>query len=156
MSGTPAASKSDPKGKPAPHIPVAALKRFANELETDATTNKFLQVNRERVSDFIDKKPQNVKGGSMPSRTGRTYNVPGILDYDKMNAADPSSMIQLQHLPEFQSSLGARSRFGEGDGSFFDQWLNSDIAKTKHLFDKDGFPLMRYAGPLRTLQLDVT
>lgn len=140
------ASKNDPnKSKPAINIPVAALKRFANDLEGDVPANKFLQLNRDRVSDFISKKNGKSGDDGTPKRAGRTYKIPGINDYsDSVGSPQAKPIIHLQQLPEFQPSLGPRSRFGEGDGSFFDQWLNSDIAKTKHLFDKDGFPLMRY------------
>jgi hypothetical protein len=127
---------------PTIHVPVAALRRFANDLESDVAATKFLQVNRERVNEFIDKKPQGFSKGSTV-KAGRTLVVPGVLDYSKMNPDAPTPIIQLQRVPEFQPSLGPRSRFGEGDGSFFDQWLNSDIAKSKHLFDKDGFPVLR-------------
>jgi hypothetical protein len=129
--------------KSAPGIPVAALKRFANDLEAEIPSNKFLQVNRERVSDFINKKPEQEKKAASKARASRTYQVPGICDYKSLNEPSPAPLIHLQSLPEFHPSLGARSRFGEGDGSFFDQWLNSDVSKTKHLFDKNGFPLMR-------------
>jgi hypothetical protein len=132
--------------KPGPGIPVAALKRFANDLEAEIPNNKFLQVNRERVSDFINKKPEQEKKAASKARASRTYQVPGICDYKSLNEPTPAPLIHLQSLPEFHPSLGARSRFGEGDGSFFDQWLNSDVSKTKHLFDKNGFPLMRFGG----------
>lgn len=142
----PATKVDQSKSKPANNIPVAALKRFANDLEGEVRTNKFLQLNRERVSDFISKKNDKNSDESTPKRGGRTYKIPGINDYSNPPVSPQAKpIIHLQQLPEFQPSLGPRSRFGEGDGSFFDQWLNSDIAKTKFLFDKDGFPLMRYS-----------
>lgn len=124
-------------------IPVAALKRFADDLESDQPTNKFLQINRERVSEFINKKPEDHKTRTSSVKPKRSYQTPGVFDYGKAIDASSDMLIQLQSLAEFQPSLGARSRFGDGDGSFFDQWLNSDVAKSKHLFDKDGFPIMR-------------
>ena len=139
--------KEDPKNKASIHIPVAALKRFANDLESEVASNKFLQINRDRVSDFIDKKPHKPSSeiGSSKSTATRAFHIPGIVDYGELNSPPKKPMIQLQRLPEFDHNLGSRSRFGEGDGSFFDKWLNSDIAKTKHLVDKDGFPVLRYA-----------
>lgn len=50
------------------------------------------------------------------------------------------SNITLQNIPEFQKSLGHRSRFGDGDGSFFDKWLNSDSTKRGFEFDLSGLP----------------
>jgi hypothetical protein len=126
-------------------LPAAALKRFAKDLEADLPSNKFLQINRDRVSDFINKKAEQENNEVVQASKKSSLSIPGICDYGNMNDPPPKPLIQLQSLPEFQTSLGARSRFGEGDGSFFDQWLNSDILRTKHLYDKDGFPVMRYA-----------
>lgn len=142
--------KEDPKNKSSIHIPVAALKRFANDLESDAASNKFLQINRDRVSEFIDKKPHKPSGEANNGKVGvtRTFHVPGINDYSDLSSPSKKPMIQLQNRPEFDHALGSRSRFGEGDGSFFDKWLNADIAKTKHLVDKDGFPVLRFKGQI--------
>lgn len=144
------AKKEDAKNKSSIHIPVAALKRFANDLESEVASNKFLQINRDRVTEFIDKKPQKPLGESSSGRTTvtRTFHVPGINDYEDLSSPPIKPMIQLQNRPEFDHALGARSRFGEGDGSFFDKWLNADIAKTKHLVDKDGFPVLRFKGQI--------
>lgn len=143
--------KEDGKTKPSIHIPVAALKRFANDLESEVASNKFLQINRDRVSEFIEKKPHKPAGeagtGGHPS-INRNLHIPGIVDYGELNSPAKRLMIQLQSRPEFDHALGARSRFGEGDGSFFDKWLNSDIAKTKHLVDKDGFPVLKFKGQI--------
>lgn len=125
-------------------LPVAALRRFANDLEGEVPSNKFLQINRDRVSEFINKKSEQEKQGSTRSMQKFSSPIPGICDYGSVNDPPRRPLLQLQSLPEFQPSLGMRSRFGEGDGSFFDQWLNSDIIKTKHLYDKDGFPVMKY------------
>jgi hypothetical protein len=123
------------------YIPAAALKRFADELgHGDAKANKFLQVNRERVHNFIEK-PYNYVNPRQSDKNKSTH-VAGINNYD-FHDQSTNSFIHLQKQPEFQSSLGPRSRFGEGDGSFFDRWLNSDTASSKHLYDKDGFPIMR-------------
>ena len=148
MSGSSSLDKTKKKlaaaTKPKPtYIPVAALSRFATELETDAASNKFLQINRERVHEFIERPPADYGSGRSP-RSGKytkDTTVSGIYDYSEV--AQKKSLLPLQNVPEFKSSLGPRSRFGEGDGSFFDKWLNSDVAKTKNLFDKDGFPIMR-------------
>mgnify|MGYP003709195413 CR=1 FL=1 len=130
-------------GRSTAGIPTAALRRFANDLESEVPASKFLQVNRDRVSDFINRKEEQDKSDLAKARAQRTIKVPGICDYDSINKPSTMPLIQLQSLPEFQPSLGARSRFGEGDGSFFDQWLNADTAKSKHMYDKDGFPVMK-------------
>lgn len=127
------------------YIPAAALKRFADELGSgDAMSNKFLQINKDRVNSFIEKPSRptgNMKSDISPAK--RTL-VPGIHEYDFTNQ-NTSTFLHLQKMPEFQSSLGARSRFGEGDGSFFDRWLNADTVTSKYLYDKDGFPIMRFS-----------
>ncbi len=125
-------------------IPAAALKRFANELDREGS-NKFLQINRERVNEFIDKGPTDVSPSPKHNKNApekRRLHIAGINDYDT-NVADHSTFLHLQNAAEFQPGLGSRSRFGEGDGSFFDQWLNSDVVKSKHVVDKDGLPLMK-------------
>eukprot|EP01031_Cornospumella_fuschlensis_P051106 gene51106-62495_t len=100
-----------------PHyIPAAALKRFADDLGNESSTNKFLQINRERVNTFIDKP---FKDGSPFSKLfakadAAKTTVAGINSYDFDSATSPK-FIQLQNEPVFQSSLGARSRFGDGD-----------------------------------------
>jgi hypothetical protein len=147
------ASKTGVQGaearEPSAQIPIAALKRFAHDLEEDPQAKKFLQLNMGRVNQFVETKPLVLKHhGQKPGNVARTLRVPGTWDYTDMNSpaySDKNTILQLQNIPEFQKSLGARSRFGEGDGSFFDQWLNSDVTKTKHLYDKDGFPLMKYS-----------
>ncbi len=136
---------------PAPHhdarrqtfIPAAALKRFANELDRDGPiSNKFLQINRERVNGFIGKNEQTeVQSRSRTNPDKKKYTVPGVNQY-VANDEKPT-FLHLQNTAEFQPGLGTRSRFGEGDGSFFDQWLNSDVVKSKHVVDKDGLPVMK-------------
>lgn len=122
-------------------IPAAALKRFADDLGKDGPSNKFLQINRERVHNFIEK-PIEFKSYQKAPTSHRKIVIAGINKYDFENENN-KNFIELQKLPEFQSTLGVRSRFGEGDGSFFDRWLNSDLTSSKYLCDKDGFPLMR-------------
>jgi hypothetical protein len=152
------------------YIPAAALKRFADALESDNNSTRFLQVNRDRVQSFVNRQPQpaaykhdtaasqhSASGATSVSTTRpstsvekpivntnnsnntfqhkhRNVVIPGIFDYtvalnaktDNSTSAvssslayDTSSFLQLQDLPEFNNALGPRSRFGEGDGSFF-------------------------------------
>ncbi len=138
-----ASSSSNHDSRKTTYIPAAALKRFANDLEREGSSNKFLDINRERVNDFIEKGPTDIgTGKSSGAKSGfSTRNVAGINNYEAKSV--DKSFLHLQNNAEFQNGLGSRSRFGEGDGSFFDQWLNSDVVKSKHVVDKDGLPLMK-------------
>lgn len=127
------------------YIPAAALKRFADDLGNDSTTNKFLELNRDRVQQFIEK-PTNQPSASFqsPSTANRKTRIAGINNYNfEVSRVETSSFLHLQSKPEFQSSLGAKSRFGDGDGSFFDRWLTSDVATSKQLLDQHGLPAMK-------------
>jgi hypothetical protein len=128
-----------------PHyIPAAALKRFADDLGNESSTNKFLQINRERVNSFIEKPfaDKLPSSSTATNKAKRKTQVVGVNDYNLSNE-ETNSFIHLQNLPEFQGSLGIRSRFGDGDGSFFDKWLNSDAMTSRHVLDKDGLPVMK-------------
>eukprot|EP01033_Poteriospumella_lacustris_P016948 gene16948-12129_t len=193
------------------YIPAAALKRFADALESDSTSTRFLQVNRDRVQSFVNRQPgpaayktdypatsganananASAVGGTAPPTatvTGTTrpststagafdktppntaalpahgassahhhrhrkVHVPGIFDYtaalDPHTPVDPSStaasFLHLQTLPEFNNALGPRSRFGEGDGSFFDRWLNADTLSSRQAVDRHGLPVMQFS-----------
>lgn len=141
---TPKRSEGTLRSKKTAYIPVAALKRFANELESDLDSNKFLQINRDRVNEFIEKNPIAEFERKNELRTPTSpRKVPGVYEYPEKKPTQ--SLLKYQNQPEFQGSLGFRSRFGEGDGSFFDHWLNSDTARSKHLHDKDGLPLMSFS-----------
>lgn len=124
-------------------IPAAALKRFANQLESEGTNNKFLQINRNRVNEFLDKAPEipNTRHAPPKQESRSKIKIPGIHEYPEKTITP--TFLSLQNTAEFQHSLGDRSRFGQGDGSFFDQWLNADVVKSKHVLDKDGLPLMK-------------
>lgn len=136
-------ASSKKQSKPTKQVPTAALKRFAADLAADPN-NKFLQINRERVIQFVDRKSDLLTGDS-DRKAKQASKIPGILDYSFLDSPDKNSIIHLQKLPEFQSSLGIRSRFGEGDGSFFDHWLNCDVQQSNHVVDKDGLPILRFS-----------
>ena len=123
-------------------IPAAALKRFANQLESEGTNNKFLQINRNRVNEFLEKAPEVPHSHQASKQEHRSkLKIPGVHEYP--DRPSHPTFLSLQNVAEFQHSLGDRSRFGQGDGSFFDQWLNADVIKSKHVLDKDGLPLMK-------------
>jgi hypothetical protein len=134
---------SHDKDRTNPHyIPAAALKRFANDLGNEGP-NKFLQINRERVTTFIEKPYTDTKPLKASSlKATRKMHVPGINEYN-LDKEETSSFLHLQNLPCFKPELGARSRFGDGDGSFFDRWLNSDFITSAKVLDKDGLPVMK-------------
>eukprot|EP00981_Chlorochromonas_danica_P015799 scaffold14461_cov250-Ochromonas_danica.AAC.9 len=143
MNGLEKSNSSNPN----PHyVPAAALKRFAEDLVDESSTNhKFLQLNRDRISDFIEKPytdPEFILD-KPPKEKGRTQ-VAGICEYN-FHSPETKSFIHLQKDPTFQPSLGARSRFGDGDGSFFDRWLNNDALTSSKVRDKKGLPTMKFA-----------
>lgn len=126
------------------YIPAAALKRFADDLASESNgTNKFLQINRERINSFIEKPYTDNRFSSGKSKTTpKKTQVAGINEYN-FDRDETQSFISLQNAAPFQASLGVRSRFGDGDGSFFDRWLNSDALTSSRARDKDGLPVMQ-------------
>jgi hypothetical protein len=120
-----------------PH-PTAALKRFSELMKETPAGQRFIQINKDRVSDFLNKPAQfqtnldNIMGKEK-KRGEETQSYPDAL-----------SRLKFQDLPECQRELGVRSRFGDGDGSFFDLWLNSGGAlASKQKFDSAGLPVAR-------------
>jgi len=113
---------------PKVQIPAAALKRFADDLEDNINTstnkNNFLQLNHQRIQEFINKDPlvryikkdnndNNNNSNNINDLSSKTTVVSGILEYPKNIPL--KSIIELQRLPEFNSNLGPKSRFGEGN-----------------------------------------
>lgn len=122
-------------------VPLEALKRFSTELlEGDENSKKNYELNQQRINDFL--KRQINDSNHLPKiekfTTSMHLKYPGLYDYSKANASvagnsNIDSKI-LASAPEYHRSLGARSRFGEGDGSFWDKWINSDVvAKEERL-----------------------
>ena len=143
------------------HHPAAALKRFSQEREGGNTTSaghKMIILNRERVDEFIESRPTTTTLTSRLARIAEAnvhadqpgeggHSLSGTYDYDFDSYTEKKTkpgILHLQKSKEFQDTLGCRSRFGEGDGSFFDHWLNSDLLKSKHANDEDGMPLLKY------------
>lgn len=118
------------KGVPPNVKPVAVLKRFADQLETsnDLAVQRYREVNFKRTDDFINKPMRE----TVPIKDNRVHyeekkiDIPGIFDYNAV-ILKPTVDFHLNE-PEFQSALGPHARFGEGDGSFWDRWINSDPA----------------------------
>jgi len=125
--------------KPPNFVPIAALKRFSENLEKDENPqlNKFALINKERVNNFIAK-PFLDSQKQLENRNSLVGN--DFIGYQ--------TSLSKQNLLECQPALGARSRFGEGDGSFFDLWLTGDIVKTRHLYDENKLPTLKHStGP---------
>lgn len=51
----------------------------------------------------------------------------GIFEYDGPNKYKPS--IADGAVPEYSRSMGPRTRFGDGDGSFWDKWVGAGHEK---------------------------
>lgn len=124
-------------------VPVDALKRFADELqgENNLIGNRFLETNMGRVDAFIHK-PNEVElpplqGAELTQKLAADAKKKEALEsakkisrsrgfYDYSTSPEKSKLVSLQDRPEFDTSLGIRSRFGDGDGGFLDRWLNTD------------------------------
>lgn len=121
--------------------PVLALKRFANDLETSSNPDaaRFKEINRARVDNFIKKPVDDV------SKFHEEYNPPhaphhrsSFYDYSDQTKQEP---VRNLDAPELQRSLGPRSRFGDGDGSFWDKWINTDMPSKGLGVDESGHPI---------------
>ena len=124
-------------------MPADALKRFAEELKDDGNIsgNQFLKLNMGRVDEFI-RKPNEVVlpplvGAQLTAKQEAAKHAKivdatikknmrnrGLFDYS--TSPEKDRMVDLQTRPEFSTSLGTRSRYGDGDGGFLDRWLNTD------------------------------
>lgn len=128
------------RAKKAPLAPPrAALARFAS----DSANQQRVQVNVSRVSNFIDEPLTDELFSTYHKRESKSNKstVPGVNDYAHVEF---KSMLRAQQNPEFSKFLGDRSRFGDGDGSFFDLWLNCDLGRNGRLkYDSFNLPLMK-------------
>lgn len=131
-------------------LPAAALQRFARDLEDNVDSNKFLRLNQERVTEFIEK-PAAIPG-VIDETVNTTKREMKEEENDYLLRRTRNRFLELQSKAEFQKELGTKSRFGEGDGSFFDVWLNSDVIKSKQVKDKDNLPIMTYVEEMRETQ----
>ncbi len=136
-------------------IPLAALKRFADSLAASKDNNglnkdngdTFLDINKRRVMKFIEKPYQEAT-----TTTNSTYTTKSLIIATDINAYNEfkkykPKVLMNQESAEYQKNLGYRSKFGDGDGSFFDKWLNSECGKNKLEFDiKTGLPLSERLG----------
>lgn len=133
-------------------IPTSALRRFADGVEKDTNPDisKFISLNRKRIDDFVEK-PYNTKYCSIRDNKKPVVDelnrdplktIPGLCKYPKF---ENKSALPFQDALEFQTALGPKSRFGDGDGTFFDLWLNGNICRSKHLYDSQGLPLTNHS-----------
>lgn len=99
---------------------------------------RFNEINKNRVQDFV-KKPFDeaplFHTAAHPAKPPPERQ--GFYDYE---VKDNYVGVDSSH-PELQRSLGNRSRFGDGDGSFWDKWVSTE-APTRGLgLDEHGLPV---------------
>ena len=122
--------------------PQAALQRFTDNLNTteNPELKRFNELNRSRVQEFIRKPFDDIPkfhAASHPKETKPTRE--GFYNYD--NLTDHTKVSVQSSCPEFQRSLGNRSRFGDGDGSFWDKWVNAETPSKGLGLDEHGLPV---------------
>lgn len=119
--------------------PTAALKRFVQRLDETSYGQRYLQINKDRVANFLTKsdvEPKEVYNEKLEKKSVKQVEDP----YIPPNYCEG---LKLQQHPEFQKELGVRSRFGDGDGSFFDLWLSSGGEYcSKQKYDSAGLPVV--------------
>jgi hypothetical protein len=121
--------------------PEAALQRFTERLDTtkNPELQRFNEINKNRVQDFIKKPFEDAPALHLAAHPVKDLpKRQGFYDYEEKG--DGYVGVN-SSCPEFQRSLGNRSRFGDGDGSFWDKWVNTE-APTKGLgLDEHGLPI---------------
>jgi len=105
-----------------------ALKKFAENLKSaDLTSRTNYNLNVQRVDDFIHNVQVSAPRSSMLQKSSSVKQLPGCYSYDAV--VSTTKGIQFISPPtEFNSALGNKSRYGEGDGSFWDRWLGTSKA----------------------------
>ena len=110
--------------------PLDALKRFAQDVKNEDPD--YLALNLGRVSEFITKAELDVDARRQESSAALARKLEdrnrkvGVYQYPSPRE-HAKSLALLQNVPESSPLLGARSRFGDGDGSFFDRFVASDM-----------------------------
>lgn len=137
--------------------PRPALKKFAEGLKSnDLTGRTNFDLNVQRVDEFI--KNMHVTGakGSTRQKSSSHKQLPGVYSYE--SGVSTCGKLQFVSPPtEFNSALGIKSRYGEGDGSFWDRWLGSNkevlLPLNKRIEDERTTPNMPSQGFKRFYQL---
>jgi hypothetical protein len=110
--------------------PLDALKRFAQDVKNEDPD--YLALNLNRVSEFITKAELDVDARRQESSAALVRKLEdrnrkvGVYQYPPPRE-HAKSLALLQNVPESSPLLGPRSRFGDGDGSFFDRFVASDM-----------------------------
>ena len=104
----------------------------ANEVEVSENVSESLE-GVEKLADIVaksearrEREDNNEPVSEAKKQAGQ--NKPGrsgFYDYSPIKEKKPT-MLDLQDVAEFSTALGDRSRFGDGDGSYLDRWVNSD------------------------------
>ena len=117
---------------PSKVIPTKALKRFADRLQDgDYESAQFYELNQVRISEFLNNVDSDSTGAPgmnvTTTRMSANVHMPGVYDYnDTYHSHTDGINTKLFYEPESNKALGSRSRFGDGDGSYWDKWINSD------------------------------
>ena len=126
--------------------PRDALARFKDLLEGGSSTEKRnFDMNIERVDDFISK-PSKEWRITKPEREKPKYALPGI--YGDLDCNLPSSRKYVEAkgstAHDMDPALGPTARFGDGQGTQWDQWIlattQAPPALLKHNYDRLGVP----------------
>ncbi len=128
-------------------VPRDALRRFADDLKQ--TTNpeivRFREINQNRVENFVRTpydEAEKLRSSFLPTKVkNKPPFISGTYNYDNILNKEYKPL----HLdaPELQRSLGPRSRFGDGDGSFWDKWVIAEVPTKGLGLDQHGIPVSR-------------
>ena len=119
--------------------PRLQLKKFSDGLKSSDSQaqRNYHQLNIERVDNFIKQNPLDSNLVSDNRKRYRTSMFSGDQYVPKVPIGDIPA--------EFNKDVGPKSRFGDGDGSSWDCWINCNgkLSDAKKTFDNDGFPRIR-------------
>ena len=123
-------------------IPRIQLKKFSDELKASdqRAQRNYHQLNVERVGRFIKKNPLDFNFKNSRGEYNSTYRA---------IAHRSSSALVVDTPAECIKDIGPKSKFGDGDGSLWDRWLNCNepLNESKKIIDDNGFPRAQ-SGPL--------
>ena len=136
----------------APSSVPEVLDRFANMVNSGTTLDAiaFKNINKKRVDDFFyepfeqhkirEALKEKIRNEVRAGKRDPKIEIPGVYNYEGPSVKSP---IFNPDISEYSTALGPLSRFGDGDGSFWDKWiLNDSKANNRGLeFDEKCMPL---------------